>query len=78
MTPGNGMRLDAWPPGGGPPASDLAFLREQLLDPLGIEYGLLQPLRGRPIVLNVELERGHVQSPSTIGSSRNGVGRSRA
>ncbi len=25
-------RLDAWPPGGGPPGSDLDFLRQQLLD----------------------------------------------
>lgn len=44
ITPGNGMRRDAWPPNGGPPASDLDFMREQLLDPLNIEYGLLQPL----------------------------------
>jgi len=44
MTAGNGSRLDAFPPGGGPPGSDLAFMRAQLLDPLGIEYGILQPL----------------------------------
>jgi predicted TIM-barrel fold metal-dependent hydrolase len=55
MTPGNGMRLDAWPPGGGPPASDLAFLREQLLDPLGIIYGVLQPLPAGPSLLNLDL-----------------------
>ena len=44
MTAGNGSRLDAFPPGGGLPGSDLGFMQEQLLDPLGIEYGVLQPL----------------------------------
>jgi len=44
LTPGNGMRRDSWPPNGGAPASDLPFLREQLLDPLNIEFGLLQAL----------------------------------
>ena len=44
MTAGNGSRLDAFPATGGPPGSDLDFMRQQLLDPLGIEYGVLQPL----------------------------------
>ena len=44
ISPGNGMRRDAWPPNGGPPASDVAFLQEQLLDALGIDYGILQAL----------------------------------
>ncbi|HEY7990328.1 MAG TPA: amidohydrolase family protein [Stellaceae bacterium] len=44
MTAGNGSRLDAFPPSGGAPGSDLTFMRQQLLDPLGIEYGILQPL----------------------------------
>ena len=34
-------RTDSWPPNGGPPGSDLAFLREQLLDRWGISFGLL-------------------------------------
>ncbi|TKT74605.1 amidohydrolase family protein [Aquamicrobium sp. LC103] len=55
MTPGGGMRRDAWPPSGGPPASDLAFMREQLLDPLDIEYGILQPLAAGSSTLNQEL-----------------------
>ncbi len=38
-------RLDAWPPAGGPPASDLAFLREHYLDQYGIARAVLQPLR---------------------------------
>ncbi len=38
-------RRDAWPPGGGPPASDLAFMREQHLDANNIIHGILHPLR---------------------------------
>src|SRR5215213_6956656 len=34
-------RTDAWPPAGGPPGSDLAFLRTQLLDAWSIRYGIL-------------------------------------
>ena len=37
-------RVDAWPPDGGPPGSSLAFLREQLLDPLGVQVGVLNCL----------------------------------
>ena len=37
-------RLDSWPPTGGPPGSDLAFMRAQHLDPLDIEIGILQVL----------------------------------
>jgi predicted TIM-barrel fold metal-dependent hydrolase len=37
-------RLDSWPPNGGPPGSDLAFMRAQHLDPLDIEIGILQVL----------------------------------
>ncbi len=37
-------RTDAWPPGGGPPGSDLAFLRTQLLDAWPIEIGVLNTL----------------------------------
>ena len=37
-------RRDAWPPTGGPPGSDLAFMRQQHLDPLDVEFGILQVL----------------------------------
>src|ERR1700736_1456256 len=37
-------RRDAWPPTGGPPGSDLDFMRKQHLDPLDIEFGMLQVL----------------------------------
>ncbi|MBL6455220.1 amidohydrolase [Belnapia sp. T6] len=40
-------RYDSWPPDGGPPGSDIDFMRRQHLDPLGIEYGMLQPLTAR-------------------------------
>ena len=37
-------RRDSWPPDGGPPGSDLAFMQAQHLDFHDIEYGMLQPL----------------------------------
>ncbi len=37
-------RHDSWPPGGGPPGSDLKFLQQQLLDRYGIETGFLHLL----------------------------------
>src|SRR5437660_5997528 len=37
-------RRDAWPPGGGPPASDLDFTRQQHLDFYGIDCGIMNPL----------------------------------
>ena len=40
-------RRDAWPPNGGPPGSDLEFMRAQHLDAHDIEYGMLQPLSVR-------------------------------
>ena len=41
-------RADSWPPGGGPPGSDLAFMREQHLDPHGVAWGMLMPLNRGP------------------------------
>src|SRR5580692_4143596 len=37
-------RRDAWPPNGGPPGSDLAFMQKQHLDALDVEFGILQVL----------------------------------
>lgn len=39
-------RDDAWPPNGGSPGTDLAFMQEQLLDEWNIETGILIPLFG--------------------------------
>jgi uncharacterized protein len=47
-------RTDAWPSSGHPPASDLAFMREQLLDRWNVEYGVLTPLLGAGEQLNLE------------------------
>jgi predicted TIM-barrel fold metal-dependent hydrolase len=51
----NTARRDAWPPGGFPPGSDLAFMQAQHLDPLGIELGVLEPLMDSSLVRNLEL-----------------------
>jgi uncharacterized protein len=37
-------RTDSWPPAGGPPGSDLDFMREQLLGRYDIQHGLLHLL----------------------------------
>jgi uncharacterized protein len=50
----NAARTDSWPPSGLPPGSDLDFLRYQLLDEWGIEYGILNPLLGSGGQLNLE------------------------
>ena len=50
----NTCRRDAWPPGGGLPGSDLAFMREQLLDRYNISYGVLEPLLGANAARNLD------------------------
>jgi predicted TIM-barrel fold metal-dependent hydrolase len=47
-------RVDAWPPSGAPPASEVAFMREQLLDRFNIEYGVLTPMLGAGEHLDLE------------------------
>ena len=47
LAPQAGMRLDAWPPDGSIPGSDLAFMREQLIDAFGMAHGVMLPLLGR-------------------------------
>jgi uncharacterized protein len=42
----NTSRRDSWPPNGGLPGSDVGFIRDQLLDPYNIAYGVLEPLLG--------------------------------
>jgi predicted TIM-barrel fold metal-dependent hydrolase len=48
-------RVDAWPPGGGSPGSSLQFMRAQLLDPLGVSFGVLNCLHGASSQVDVEL-----------------------
>jgi hypothetical protein len=50
----NAARADAWPPSGAPPGGDLDFLRQQLLDEWGFEFGILNPLLGSGGQLNLE------------------------
>jgi predicted TIM-barrel fold metal-dependent hydrolase len=50
----NAARHDSWPPNGGLPGSDLAFMRDQLLDRWQLEYGILNPLYGAGGILNLE------------------------
>ncbi len=50
----NAARHDAWPPTGGPPGSDLDFLREQLLDQWDLDYGIMTPLMGAGGQVNLE------------------------
>ena len=50
----NAARHDAWPPSGFPPGSDLDFMREQLLDEWGFEFGILNCLNGAGGQLNLE------------------------
>jgi predicted TIM-barrel fold metal-dependent hydrolase len=47
MSPGTGMRMDAWPEDGSHPGSDLELMRAQLLDAFGVAYGMMMPLLGR-------------------------------
>ncbi len=42
--PSDGARRDAWPPNGGPPGSDLAFMQKQHLDFYGVDVGVMNPL----------------------------------
>jgi predicted TIM-barrel fold metal-dependent hydrolase len=47
-------RRDAMPPNGGPPGSDLEFMREQLLDLHNVEIGVLQVLGGGTHQRNID------------------------
>src|SRR5262245_37161706 len=53
MTP-DVARRDAWPTNGGPPGSDLEFMRQQHLDLNGVEYGVLIALRNGGTQRNVD------------------------
>ncbi|MBI3966073.1 MAG: amidohydrolase [Chloroflexi bacterium] len=49
VAPGNARRQDAFPPTGGPPASDPAFAEQQLFHDAGIDLAMLIPIGGRPM-----------------------------
>ena len=70
-------RRDAWPPTGGPPGSDLAFMRKQHLDPLDIEFGILQVLDLFIFRNRTSNSARRSSAPSTSGSLRIGPTASR-
>lgn len=49
-------RRDAWPPSGGPPGSDVDFIRSQHLDPNDVEFGVLEPLLEGNATRNQDLQ----------------------
>ena len=58
----NAARTDSWPPNGGPPGSDLDFLREQLLDGWQMDYGVMTPLVGSGGQMNLEYGAAHARA----------------
>lgn len=48
-------RHDAWPPSGGPPGSDLGFMRQQHLDRNNVVLGILEPLGMGHVTRNLDL-----------------------
>src|ERR1044071_3013139 len=48
----NAARTDSWPPKGGAPGTDREFLREQLIDGWGMDFGIMTPLIGAGGQLN--------------------------
>jgi len=51
----NAARRDAFPPTGGPPASDLGFFREQHLDAHNVDMAVMIPLRVGQALQNMDL-----------------------
>ena len=52
-------RADAWPPAGGPPGSDLAFLRSQLLDRWGVDRAVLNAVVVSGRIRNLEFSAAY-------------------
>ncbi|HEY8290805.1 MAG TPA: amidohydrolase family protein [Acetobacteraceae bacterium] len=50
----NTSRRDSWPPGGGLPGSDVAFMREQHLDANNVAFGVLEPLLNANVARNLD------------------------
>ena len=48
-------REEARPPSGRKAGSEVSFMREHFLDPYNVAYGILNPLTGAPVALNLEL-----------------------
>ncbi|WP_230207914.1 hypothetical protein [Microlunatus sp. Gsoil 973] len=59
-------RADAAPPSGLAAGADLGFMQQQHLDPMGVEFGVLNCLGGGPAQLNQGIRRGAVQSDQRL------------
>ena len=73
----NAARVDAWPPNGRPPGTDLDFMRLQLLDAWDIQYGILNPLAGAGGQLNMEYGAQLARAVKRLPGRRNGSNPSR-
>lgn len=55
-------RRDAYPPGGGKPGSDLAFMRAHHLDPNNVRLGILNPLRSGQGLQNLDFAAAYCRA----------------
>jgi uncharacterized protein len=55
-------RRDAYPPSGGRPGSDVAFMREHHLDPNNVELGILNPLSSGQGVTNADFAAAYCRA----------------
>jgi predicted TIM-barrel fold metal-dependent hydrolase len=55
-------RNDAWPPGGGPPCSDLPFLREHHLDAWNVRLAILNPLLASGELVDLDYGAAHARA----------------
>ncbi len=70
-------RRDAWPPSGGPPGSDLDFMREQHLDPFNVINGILIRCSVMSAVNAISATPKRSPLRTTTGRWRSGSTRSR-
>src|SRR5918912_205421 len=55
-------RRDAYPPSGGKPGSDLAFMRKQHLDPNNVRLGILNPLQSGQGLQNADFAAAYCRA----------------
>ncbi|MCC7348001.1 MAG: amidohydrolase [Variibacter sp.] len=55
-------RRDAYPPGGGKPGSDLAFMRAHHLDPNNVQLGILNPLQSGQGLQNADFAAAYCRA----------------
>lgn len=55
-------RRDAYPPGGGRPGSDVAFMRQHHLDPNNVQLGILNPLQTGQGIQNADFANAYCRA----------------